>query len=180
MNDKTPSNSVDKALFLEAIGDVKRLKLRQKEPDKVKLQPRPRQLEADEQLVLEELLCDPSEDDLVEAEEHLSWARAGVQNSVLRRLRNGKYSIQAELDLHGYTQEQARSEIVLFIAAAKNTHRFCVRIIHGKGRKTANRSPILKTSVNHWLRQHQHVLAFCSSQINDGGAGAVTVLLRKK
>ncbi|HET8706021.1 MAG TPA: Smr/MutS family protein, partial [Pseudomonadales bacterium] len=40
------------------------------------------------------------------------------------------------------------------------------------------REPILKSSVNHWLRQLPQVLAFCSAQPKDGGLGAVYVLVK--
>ncbi|VCX74078.1 hypothetical protein BANRA_00030 [Acinetobacter baumannii] len=37
----------------------------------------------------------------------------------------------------------------------------------------------LKTYVNGWLRQHRDVLAFVSAPENQGGTGAVLVLLKR-
>jgi len=53
-----------------------------------------------------------------------------------------------------------------------------VRIVHGKGLGSKNRTPILKAKVRHWLMQAEPVLAFTQARGEDGGAGAVIVLLR--
>jgi DNA-nicking Smr family endonuclease len=53
----------------------------------------------------------------------------------------------------------------------------CVRVIHGKGRGSGQRGPVLKSAVNRWLRRHGNVRAFCSARRNDGGTGALYVLL---
>jgi DNA-nicking Smr family endonuclease len=55
-----------------------------------------------------------------------------------------------------------------------------VRIIHGKGNGSRHRGPVLKQKINHWLRQRDEVLAFCSARPMDGGTGAIYVLLRRK
>jgi len=54
-----------------------------------------------------------------------------------------------------------------------------VRIIHGKGRGSGNRGPVLKSAVNRWLRRHGAVRAFCSARRNDGGTGALYVLIER-
>ncbi|RMD71241.1 MAG: DNA mismatch repair protein MutS, partial [Gammaproteobacteria bacterium] len=54
----------------------------------------------------------------------------------------------------------------------------CVRIVHGKGRRSA-RQPVLKQKVNGWLRARDEVLAFCSARPHHGGTGALYVLLRR-
>jgi len=177
MSDDNPDNDI--ALFLEAIGDAKSLTRRHVHLQKTPPKPKPRQYIRDESAVMDELLSDPSEIDLLDSGEHFSYTSAGVQKAVLRKLKNGKYAITAELDLHGYTQEQAREELVGFIKACRDHGRYCVRIIHGKGRRLTTSTPILKPSVNHWLRHHKRVLAFCSAPQYDGGTGAVYVLLKK-
>jgi DNA-nicking Smr family endonuclease len=53
-----------------------------------------------------------------------------------------------------------------------------VRIVHGKGKRSGNRGPVLKHLVNHWLQRMDAVLAFGSARAVDGGSGAVYVLLR--
>ena len=176
---KSDDKTEDRELFLDAIGDVRRLETKHAPPFKTKPRPRARQGESDEQSVMQELLSDPSDQQLLESGEHLAWTRDGVQKTVLKKLRGGRYAIQAELDLHGLTQSQAREELLLFIDEAQRRNRKCVRIIHGKGRKRDLRAPVLKPSIDHWLRHHRQVLAFCSARPDDGGTGAVYVLLRK-
>jgi DNA-nicking Smr family endonuclease len=102
-----------------------------------------------------------------------------VQQAVLRKLRRGAFAIQAEMDLHGLTAGQAADEVPLFLHEAQERGLRCVRIIHGKGRKVADKGPILKPLLNHWLQQRREVLAFSSARPEDGGTGAVYVLLRK-
>ena len=54
-----------------------------------------------------------------------------------------------------------------------------VRIVHGKGRGSGQRGPVLKQKVNRWLRQWDTVLAFVSTRQVHGGTGALYVLLRQ-
>jgi DNA-nicking Smr family endonuclease len=54
----------------------------------------------------------------------------------------------------------------------------CLRIIHGKGYGSYQKQPVLKAKLNSWLRQHEHVQAFCSARASDGGTGAVYVLIK--
>ena len=54
----------------------------------------------------------------------------------------------------------------------------CVRVIHGKGLRSNNREPVLKTKVKHWLTQRVEVLAYCQARPADGGGGALLVLLK--
>jgi DNA-nicking Smr family endonuclease len=116
--------------------------------------------------------------DVVTGDGTLSFQRAGVRIQVMRRLRRGLYPIDDELDLHGFSQTAARSELADFIARSRAGGSRCVRIIHGKGYRSGARGPVLKTAVNLWLRRHMDVMAFVSARAIDGGAGAVYVLLR--
>ena len=105
--------------------------------------------------------------------------RGGLQQRVLRKLRRGQFAIEAELDLHGYIVPEAREALAVFLRDAQLTGKRCVRIIHGKGLGAEGRLPVLKIKVNSWLRQKDQVLAFCSTRPQDGGTGAVYVLLKK-
>ena len=138
----------------------------------------------DEQSVLDESLEPLSLDTIVDtkfnSEDEISFARSGVQQNVMRKLRRGLYRIEAELDLHRMTSEQAHEALRDFIVQCQYRHIRCVRIIHGKGLGSANKLPVLKSRVNSWLRQWDNILAFCSARKCDGGTGAVYVLLRRK
>jgi DNA-nicking Smr family endonuclease len=107
------------------------------------------------------------------------WAflRPGVSRQTLRRLRRGYWRIEAQLDLHGYTREEARQALVVFLDASSKRGFRCVRVIHGKGLSSRDHEPVLKARVGGWLAQRADVLAFCQARPEEGGSGAVLVLL---
>jgi len=142
--------------------------------------PIPKQTRRDEQDVIASLLSDGYEDVGTESGEELFHYRAGIQKSVLRKLRRGEYTVTAELDLHGHTVDRARTALADFLAEARRSRHTCVRIIHGKGLGSPGKKPVLRSKVLHWLRQRDEVLAVCSARPVDGGTGAAYVLLRKK
>lgn len=167
-------------LFRRAVGEVRPLDDDKVAPAQSKVKAKPRQLEKDERSVMHEAMHDDRDPDELDAGEHLSWRRDGVQNRVMKKLRNGYYSIQEELDLHGMTVAQARVVLSEFLARVTDTHQSCcVRIIHGKGRKSATDKPVMKPFVSSWLRQRKHITAFCSCKPVHGGTGAVYVLVKR-
>ena len=108
----------------------------------------------------------------------LAYHRGGVRDQLIRKLRRGLFPVEDELDLHGCTQTAARMLLAEFLAASRDAGHRCVRIIHGKGYRSAGRGPVLKVAVDLWLRRHFDVMAFASAKAIDGGTGAVYVLLR--
>jgi len=108
------------------------------------------------------------------------WAflRPGVSRQTLRRLRRGYWKIEAQLDLHGLTREEARLALAAFMDASGESGKRCLRVIHGKGFGSRNREPVLKSRIGGWLLQREDVLAFCQANPAEGGSGAVLVLLR--
>jgi DNA-nicking Smr family endonuclease len=169
-------DEAEKRLFREAVADATRLPLKplRRGP---KPKPRARFTRAAEQEVLEESLAglpDPNEPLIGDG---LWYAKPGVQDATLRKLRRGHYSVGAELDLHGLRSEAARMALVEFLHAAHGRRVRYVRIIHGKGYRSGPRGPILKQKLNGWLQQRDDVVAFCSARPADGGTGAVYVLL---
>ncbi len=110
--------------------------------------------------------------------DELSFCRPGLQKRVFQDLRRGRLEIEMELDLHGLTARHANTALEQFIRDCHRQNIRCIRIIHGKGYGSEGRQPVLKQKVNHWLRQRQDVLAFCSATSRDGGTGAAYVLLR--
>ncbi len=109
----------------------------------------------------------------------LSFQRPGVQHGVFRNLRLGKYRIDARLDLHRMSVEQARDAVYQFVRDCLAHDIRCVLITHGKGRDREPQPALLKSCVAHWLPQLSQVLAFHSAQKQHGGVGATYVLLRK-
>ncbi|ENU34108.1 Smr/MutS family protein [Acinetobacter parvus] len=104
----------------------------------------------------------------------LSYRIATLQHKVFEDLKAGKMRWFEAVDLHGCTVEQARSAVLQIIQIAKDENQNVIKIVHGKGPEA-----ILKTYVNGWLRQHRDVLAFVSAPENQGGTGAVLVLLKR-
>lgn len=108
----------------------------------------------------------------------IEFKRDGVQNGVYRNLRLGKYQIDARLDLHHMTIDQARNAVFQFIKDCMNNDIRCALITHGKG-EGRNLPAQLKSCIAHWLPQFDEVLAFHSAQKQHGWMGATYVLLRK-
>jgi DNA-nicking Smr family endonuclease len=168
------------ALFRAAVGPVKRIFHDRIEPLITLPPPTPRQSQRDEQQVLEEMLYGSFDHSELETGEELYYHREGIQRSVLRKLRRGHYRVYDALDLHGMNVATARLALNDFLQQARRQHLSCVRIIHGKGKRSRNKGPVLKTKVNHWLRHRDDILAFCSARPMDGGTGALYVLLRSQ
>ncbi|WP_331345195.1 DNA endonuclease SmrA [Cellvibrio sp. UBA7661] len=108
----------------------------------------------------------------------IEFKRDGVQHGVYRSLRMGKYQIDARLDLHNMTVEQARSAVFQFIKDCMTNDIRCALITHGKG-EGRDQPAQLKSCVAHWLPQLDEVMAFHSAQKRHGWVGATYVLLRK-
>ena len=140
--------------------------------------PEPRQREADERAVLLQALSDEIDvDTLLETDETLSFRREGIGLEVVRKLRRGHWSLQAQLDLHGLRRDAAREALGQFIHDSARRGLRCVRVVHGKGHGSPGREPVLKGRVRRWLVQKNEVLAFVQARASDGGAGALMVLL---
>lgn len=169
----------DADLFRESVGPVRPVRSRRALVDRPRPRPEPRQSQADERAVVDELLNHEWDPAGLETGEEMFHARPGVQKRVLRRLRRGQYSVGAELDLHSLNAEAARAALNRFLAGAGDRMITCVKIIHGKGLRSKGDGPVLKRLVNHWLRRHPAVVAFASARANDGGTGAVYVLLKR-
>lgn len=110
-------------------------------------------------------------------EDEQSYLRGGVSPDLLRKLRRGQWTINAEIDLHNHTQDEAHEALMNFMRIARVAGHRCVRIIHGKGLTSHQKIPVLRNKVRRWLQQKDEVLAYCEPRPNGGGSGAVLVLL---
>jgi DNA-nicking Smr family endonuclease len=169
----------DIALFKEAVKDARPitappLYLYQKKP-----KPIPKQFIQDEQQALRDSLSDdylPAHE--LETGEELLYLREGHAPDILSKLRRGHWVIQAAIDLHGLISDEARAYVASFISDCKKRGIRCVRIVHGKGLGSRNREPVLKHKLRHWLMQKDEVIAYAEAKKQDGGSGAVIVLLK--
>ncbi|MDJ0711707.1 MAG: Smr/MutS family protein [Woeseiaceae bacterium] len=166
--------------FQRAMRGTKPLQHEERVPEaKPKPKPRATFSRADEKDVLVESLADD-----IDTIEHgygaaLHFRRPHVGKRTMRKLQRGGYSVQAELDLHGMTLEEAKPRLADFINYSASQGKLCVRVVHGKGLGSGDRGPVLKNAVNRWLRKWDCVLAFISTRQVDGGTGAVYVLLQR-
>jgi DNA-nicking Smr family endonuclease len=172
-----PEADDDAQLFRAAVRGVKPLGVPAVVPRAAKARPRARFTRADRMAVLRESLEAPAADAEVGSGEELAFHRPEIQIAVMRRLRRGEYRVQREIDLHGFTVAEAKQALREFLADALEQQLRCVRIIHGKGLRSGNRGPVLKSAVSAVLRRTGAVLAFVSARPVDGGTGAVYVLL---
>ncbi len=108
----------------------------------------------------------------------LAWKKDGVQPRVFRRLAQGKYPIEATLDLHQRTVKEARDDVFRFIRSSSRNGFRSVVIVHGRGDRSDDPAK-LKSYVAHWLVQLADVIGFHSAPRRDGGTGATFVLIRK-
>ncbi|WP_296509084.1 Smr/MutS family protein [Rhodoferax sp.] len=167
-------------LFQAAIGKVKPLE----PPQRAKLTPEPpkpipKQQMLDDAAALQEALSDEIDvTTLLDTDEHLSFRRPGVGTDVTQKLRKGKWSIQKQIDLHGYRSDEAREALGAFIRESHRNGIRCVRVVHGKGLGSPGKAPVLKEKVHKWLVQKSEVVAFVQAQPAQGGAGALVVLLQ--
>jgi DNA-nicking Smr family endonuclease len=133
----------------------------------------------DDQRVLLEAISDEFDaGTLLDIDDALSFRRPGVGTDVTRKLRKGEWSIQGEIDLHGLRREDAREALANFIKDAHRRGWRCVRVVHGKGLGSPGKTPVLKGKVQGWLIQKNEVLAFVQARGDEGGAGALVVLLK--
>jgi DNA-nicking Smr family endonuclease len=117
-------------------------------------------------------------DPVVTAGDEVSFRKPGVQAAVIRKLRRGEYGIQAQIDLHGLTADQGLRALEDFLSHAMARGIRTLRVIHGKGLRSGGEAPVLKNAVISALRRTSVVKAFVSARREDGGTGAVYVLLK--
>jgi DNA-nicking Smr family endonuclease len=143
------------------------------------LAPYPFQTELDEQAALVASMSDEINiENLLDTDSNLSFRRDHISPQVVRKLRKGHWSVKAQLDLHGFRTDEARDCLVQFLNNCQKNDWRCVRVIHGKGLGSPDREPVLKGKVLRWLVQRDEILAFCQARPNDGGSGALIVLLK--
>ena len=168
----------DRELFRRAVADARPIKSNRHEPARPLPRPVAKFAHRDEHEVMKESLGIDPEHAGLEFGDELFFRRSGVRDRVLRKLRRGAYTIEAELDLHGLTVEGAREALHGFLLVAARRRLGCVRVVHGKGLGSGPRGPVLKNKVDRWLRRRTEVLAFVSARPAQGGTGAVCVLLK--
>lgn len=174
----------DSDLFFEEMGDVKPLKNKDKANLTVQQEITPghivRRVSAvTEKVVDDNHLTSTDHIEILSSNDVLEYKQAGIQHGVYKKLRMGRYPVEARLDLHRMTVEEARKEVFRFIHDCMKYDLRTVIILHGKGDRNPDKKALLKSHLAKWLPDMDDVMAFHSAQKHHGGTGAVYVLLRK-
>jgi DNA-nicking Smr family endonuclease len=106
------------------------------------------------------------------------------------RIVKGKAPVEARLDLHGLTQEEAYYQLAGFLARAHALDQRIVLVITGKGGGDAGWDPasghgrgVLRRVVPQWLSLpafRPYVLGFEEAHLAHGGSGALYVRVRRR
>lgn len=167
------------SLFKQAVEGARPIEVNRVALPVKKPKPIPRQFILDERQALIDSLSDhyiPAHE--LESGEELLYLRDGQSPIILSKLRRGHWVIQRHIDLHGMISDEARAYVSEFISDCKKRGIRCVRIVHGKGLGSRNKEPILKNKLRGWLMQKDEVIAYAQAKPQDGGSGAVIVLLK--
>lgn len=182
-----PRRASEEEIFLQAMQDV--VPLAKKSPDRIPPSPPTRnfprfllQEEREAYAQLAELVAGDGPFELTFSDEYVDGAILGLSPEILKKLRNGDFSYQDSLDLHGLNRQQASELVTQFICEGFSRKVRCVLIVCGRGLNSENKEPVLKQHLVGWLTRSplkRFILAFASARSWDGGAGAFYVLLRR-
>ena len=110
-------------------------------------------------------------------------AGSGLDKRTARRIRRGALPIDARIDLHGMTREEAFRRLTRFLAESQAAGRRLVLVVTGKGRGGDDlNSGVIRREAPHWLARPPNaarVLDTAPAQPRHGGNGALYVYLRK-
>ena len=183
---KPPTVGEDE-VFLQAMRDVVPLanKSHDRIPPSTPAKSFPRfllQEEREAYAQLADLVAGDGPFELTFSDEYVDGAILGLSPEILKKLRNGDFSYQDNLDLHGLNRQQASELVTQFIYEGFCRKLRCVLIVCGRGLNSENKEPVLKQHLVGWLTRSplkRLILAFASARSWDGGAGAFYVLLRR-
>jgi len=131
--------------------------------------------------LLEEAVRDKRKLNVTNMPEYMEGYAEGTSPLTIEKLKNGEFSVQRILDLHGLSIEDAKSVFEEFIGDSIKAGLNCVKVVHGRGLKSKN-IPVLKESLKTWIiraMNRKWVTVFSSARMCDGGPGATYILLKK-
>jgi DNA-nicking Smr family endonuclease len=175
----------DTDLLRSALVGVRPLNGASREPLAIRIAARRAAIREDAEVLaqLSDLVSGHAPFELTETEEYVEGSRVGLDPRLVTRLRRGEFSTQGHIDLHGMTQPDAKQALAEFVLDSVRKGRRAVLVVHGRGLRSPGGMPVLKHAVAQWLSHGSvggYVLAFTTARPQDGGAGAVCVLLRRE
>ncbi|NEN74991.1 DNA mismatch repair protein MutS [Pelistega sp. NLN82] len=108
-----------------------------------------------------------------------TYLAQGMGQDILLKLKQLYWPVEATLDLHGNTLEQASTRFDRFVSTCIEHQIKCFLIIHGKGHGSTEGRSILKPKIAAWLRDIDAIAAFSPAPEKLGGEGALLVLSKK-
>lgn len=169
----------EEELFLHALGDVEPLSKKGRD---IAGTPRPREIVPPAPPSFARLLEENIEFEMEYTHEFMTGQVRGLDAKIFRKLRNGEFSVQGHLDLHGMNSDQARIAVMDFLRRSYMEGKRCVLLIPGRGRNSPLGQGVLRQELTNWLTQgplKRVVLAFTTALPRHGGSGAVYLLLRQ-
>lgn len=107
---------------------------------------------------------------------HTDTPPGTLDKQEIARLRRGTVELEARLDLHGLTEQQAHHAVDRFVELSWAGGRRLVLVITGKG-------GVLRALLPRWLAASRHrgrVLALSEAAPRHGGSGAYYLRLRRR
>ena len=108
-----------------------------------------------------------------------------LDRRVKQRLARGRDPIEARIDLHGRTQDEAYAALLHFLRKAQDDGARFALVITGKGARARDEwseRGVLKRQVPLWLRLPEfrvYVVGFEPAHVGHGGEGALYVRIKK-
>ena len=172
----------DEALFADAMREVREIKEFRRIPvQRKKSIALRRKISSDKEAIkaLEEIVTGRRAMHLPDTQEYVEWVHQDYRGGMIKKLHEGKFSVQDYLDLHGLCVEEAENEVRYFLKDSLIKGHRCVKIIHGRGLRSPG-GPVLKDALITWLsgRYWKNIIAFVTARQCDGGLGALYILLR--
>src|SRR5262249_3350242 len=165
----------ESTLFREAVGEVSPVRGEHKvalPPPKVDLSRVPNG-DAEALAELYALVESDGPIELSDSDEYIEGAIPSFDRKTLRKLRAGDFAVQAHLDLHGCSREEAKVLLARFVEDSRRKGKRLVLVVHGRGLHSKDQVPVLKESMRIWLSQGRigkQVLAYATARPHDGGA----------
>ncbi|MDJ0933601.1 Smr/MutS family protein [Breoghania sp.] len=109
-------------------------------------------------------------------------ALAPLDRRMRQKVARGKTGIDARIDLHGMTQDEAHGRLRRFLSTAQVKGHRLVLVITGKGGRSGSGEGVLRRMVPMWLSRPEFralVIDFDEADIGHGGAGALYVRVRR-
>ena len=166
-------------LFLHAFSDVEPLTKRGRDIAGIA---QPREAVSPAPPSFARLLEENIEFEMEYTHEFMTGQVRGLDAKIFRKLKNGEFSVQGHLDLHGMNTDQAKVAVIDFLRRGYMGGKRCVLLIPGRGRNSPMGQGVLRQELTNWLTQaplKRIVLAFTTALPKHGGSGAVYLLLRQ-